>query len=108
MMEFNLSCAPQCGALFERLIQLTERCLQKRARNIWVTYKEFTTIVIGIEGILNSHPSTFVSSCVLRGCLTPVHLYYGYEILTPEDKDNFSDSEIEITRQLLLSNSDVF
>ena len=108
MMEFNLPCAPGCGPLFERLIQLAERYLQKRARNIWVTYKEFTTIVIEIEEILSSHPSTFVSSCVLQECLTPVHLYYGYKILTPEDKDNFSDSEIEITRQLLLSNSDVF
>ena len=107
-MECNLSGAPGCGALFERLIQLTERCLQKRARNIWVRYKEFTTIVIEIEGILNSHPFTFVSSCVLQECLTPVHLHYGFKILTPEDKDNFSDSEIEITRQFLLSNSNVF
>lgn len=107
-MELNLPGAPEWGALSDKLIQLTERCLQKRARNIWVRYKEFTTIVIEIERILNSHPFTFVSSCVLQECLTPVHLYYGFKILTPEDKDNFSGSEIEITRQFLLSNSDVF
>ena len=53
-MEFNLPGAPGWGALSDKLIQLTERCLQKRARNIWVTYEEFTTIVLEIEGILNS------------------------------------------------------
>ena len=97
-MEFNLPGAPGWGALSDKLIQLTERCLQKRARNIWVTYKEFTTIVLEIEGILNSQPFTFVSSCILQECLTAAHLCCGYNILTPADKYNFSGSEIEITR----------
>ena len=101
-MEFNLPGAPGWGALSDKLIQLTERCLQKRARNIWVTYEEFTTIVLEIGGILNSQPFTFVSSCILQECLTAAHLCCGYNILTPADKYNFSGSEIEITRQIAL------
>ena len=99
-MEFNLSGAPGWGVLFQRLTQLTERFLQKCARNVWVTYKEFTTILIEIERILNSHPFIFVSSDDLQQCLTPVHLDFGYQILAPADKDSFRGSEIEIIRQV--------
>lgn len=101
-MEFNLYVAPGWGVLFQRLIRLTERFLQKCARNVWVTYKEFTTIVIEIERILNSHQFIFVSSDDLQQCLTPVHLHFGYQILAPADKDSFRGSEIEIIRQVAL------
>ena len=44
------------GRFFERLVRSFKRCLKKTLRTARVTYEELSTILIEVEGALNSRP----------------------------------------------------
>ena len=69
-------------AFFERLIQNTKRCLRKTLRNAKLNYDELHTVLVEVEGTLNSRPLTYVSSDDPEEPLTPSHLMYGRRILS--------------------------
>ena len=81
--------APWWGGFFERLIQNTKRCLRKTLRNAKLNYDELHTVLVEVEGTLNSRPLTYVSSDDPEEPLTPSHLMYGRRILSlPEVTGN--------------------
>ena len=54
IQRFILAKASWWGGLFERLIRSTKRCFRKCVRNCILTYEEFYTFLIEIEGVFNS------------------------------------------------------
>ena len=81
--RFNLAKAPWWGRLFERLTRSTKRCLRLCVRNCTLTYEEFYTSLVEIEGVLNSRPLTYLDKNDIEEPLTPIHLYRGHRILNP-------------------------
>ena len=83
--KFNVALAPWWGGFFERLVRSTKRCLKKTLGTARVSYEELLSVVVEIEGILNSRPLTYVDD-ELRSPLTPSQLIIGRRLLSKEDK----------------------
>ena len=83
--KFNMDRAPWWGGDFERMIQNAKRSLRMTLRNAKLDYDELHTILVEVEGTLNSRPLTFVSSDDVEEPLTPYHLFYGRRILSLTD-----------------------
>ena len=74
--KLNVPQAPWWGGFFERMVGSVKRCLKKTLGNARVTYEEFQTVLLEVEGILNPRPLTHVyeeleepispSSCIGR------------------------------------------
>ncbi|XP_067029774.1 uncharacterized protein [Acropora muricata] len=77
--------APWFGGVFERMIQNAKRSLRMTLRNVKLDYDELHTILVEVEGTLNSRPLTFVSSDDVEEPLPPYHLFYGRRILSLPD-----------------------
>ena len=73
------------GGFYERMFRCVKRCLKKVLSNARLTYEELLTLLIQIEGVLNSRPLTYVSQ---EGDepLTPSHLVIGRRILSVPPK----------------------
>ncbi|XP_068704703.1 uncharacterized protein [Montipora foliosa] len=72
-------------------------CLKKTVGTARVSYEELLSVVVEIEGILNSRPLTYVDD-ELRSPLTPSQLVIGRRLLSKEDK---TPSEAPQTRSEL-------
>ena len=83
--NFNLLKAPWWGGLFERLVKSTKRCLRKILGQSKLTYEELTTVLVEVEGVLNSRPLTYVSPNDIEEPLTPSHLLTGRRIMSLPD-----------------------
>ena len=83
--KFNMDRAPWRGGAFERMIQNAKRSLRMTLRNVKLDYDELHTILVEVEGTLNSRPLTFVSSDDAEEPLTPYHLIYERRILSLPD-----------------------
>lgn len=103
LWRYNLAKAPWWGGMFERLIRSTKRCLKKLFSNAKLTYEELNTVIIEIEGVLNSRPLTYVDA---EGgeILTPSHLHLGKRLLDPPGEPtepvefDESDARAEVKR----------
>ena len=89
--QFNVPRAPWWGGFFERMVRSVKRCLKKTLGNARVTYEEFETVLIEVEGILNSRPLTYVYED-LEEPLTPASLCIGRRLLSPVPKSQGSSS----------------
>ena len=58
--KFNVEAAPWWGGFFERLVRSVKLCLKKSLRNAKLTFEELSTVLVEIEGVLNSRPLTYV------------------------------------------------
>ena len=88
---FNVDRAPWWGGFSERLIQNTKRRLRKTLRNARLNYDELRTVLVEVEGTINSRPLTYIclSSDDPEEPLTPSHLMIGRRILSlPEVTGN--------------------
>ena len=83
--KFNVALAPWWGGFFERLVRSTKRCLKKTLGTARVSYEELLSVVVEIEGMLNSRPLTYVDD-ELRSPLTPSQLIIGRRLLSKEEK----------------------
>ena len=80
--EFNVDRAPWWGGFFERIVRSIKQCLKKILATARLTYEERRTVLVQIEGVLNSRPLTYL--CEDGGePLTPSHLVTGRGLLTP-------------------------
>ena len=92
--QFNLEKAPWQGGIFERMIQSAKRCLKKAIGRNCLTLDELLTLVVEVEGVLNSRPLTYVYSDETIEPLTPSHLLNGFRILSlpgPFDVNEIDD-----------------
>lgn len=87
------------GDFYERMVQSVKRCLKKVLRNARLTYEELLTLLIRVEGVLNSRPLTYVYPDQDEP-LTPSHLVLGKRILTVPAQGEF-DVEDEGRNELL-------
>ena len=83
--KFNVALAPWWGGFFERLVRSTKHCLKKTLASARVSYEELLSIVVEIEGILNSRPLMYMDD-ELRSPLTPSQLIIGHRLLSKEEK----------------------
>ena len=79
--RFNLSKAPWWGGFYERLIALVKTCLKKAIGTAKLSSDELHTIIVEIEGVLNSRPLTYIYPRDLEEPLTPAHLLMGRRLL---------------------------
>ena len=80
--KFNVPRASFWGGFFEIMVKLVKRCLKKIVANAHLTFEELDTILIEIEGIINSRPLTYVDADSLDEPLTPSSLVSGRRLLT--------------------------
>ena len=59
---FNLEKAPWWGGVFESMVKSTKRCLRKVVGQARFSFNEMHTAIVEIEGIINSHPISFLGS----------------------------------------------
>ena len=69
---------------FEICFKLTKKCLKKVVGNARLTYEELKTLLIEIEGVLNSCPLTYVYE-LNEQPLTPSSLVIGRQLLDPAE-----------------------
>jgi hypothetical protein len=81
------------------MVRSVKRCLKKVLRNARLTYEELLTLLIRVEGVLNSRPLTYVYPDQDEP-LTPSHLVLGKRILTVPAQGEF-DVEDEGRNELL-------
>ena len=77
----GVSKAPWWGGFFERLVRSVKRCLKKVIGHSRLSYDDLLTLVVEIEGTLNSRPLTFMAADDLEEPLTPSHLLTGHRVL---------------------------
>ena len=83
--KFNVPRAPWWGGFFEQMVHSVKRCHKKTLGNARVTFEEFQTVLVEVEGILNSRPLTYVYE-ELEEPITPSSLCIGRRLLSPIPK----------------------
>ena len=78
--RFNLERAPWWGGFFERMVRSVKRCLRKVLGNAKLTFDELNTVLVEVEGTLNSRLLTDAFEDFEGEVLTPSHLMYGRSI----------------------------
>lgn len=71
----------QVGAIWERLVQITKRCLRKVLGRSTVSYEELQTILADVDVVMNSRPLCYSYEDSTEEVITPSHLMYGRRIL---------------------------
>lgn len=80
--------APHFGGLWEAAVRSAKQHLTKLSINATFTYEEATTLLCGIEGVLNSRPMTPLSNDPSdHQALTPAHFLIGGIITLPPESD---------------------
>ncbi|GFX33005.1 integrase catalytic domain-containing protein [Trichonephila clavipes] len=101
--------APNFGGLWEACVKSFKLYLKRVVGNIRLTYEEFLTVIIQIEGMLNSRPLVPLSSDLDDlNVLTPSHFLIGRSITSIVEPDltnlneNRSDNWQKITKIIQL------
>ena len=90
--KFILERSPRWGGFWERLIGLLKRLLKKTMRAATLTYEELETVLVQVEGVMNSRPLTYVGDDIAES-LTPMHLSLGRSLrsIAPADANDNLD-----------------
>ncbi|XP_029181161.2 uncharacterized protein [Acropora muricata] len=91
--NFILKKAPWWGGYYELMIKLVKRSLCKILGKAQLTYEELLTVLLEVEGAVNSRPLTYVYPEVTEEPLTPSHLVIGRRLNTLPHRTELSDDE---------------
>lgn len=80
--QFILPASPWWGGFWERLVKTVKRCLRKILGKSKLNYEELLTVIVEIEGVLNSRPLCYVYDDPSDEIITPSHLMIGRRILS--------------------------
>lgn len=101
--SFNPAAAPHFGGLWEAGVKSVKTQLVKTIGNKSLTFEELTTILVQIEGILNSRPMCSVSNDPNSYiALTPAHFILGEALVTPPEPVLDSDAKTPVDRWIHL------
>ena len=85
-MECILAASPWWGGFYERLVRSIKLPLKKVVGKAKLTYEEMETMLIEVEGVVNSRPLTYLQDDNVSDPLTPSHLLSGRNLAAkPED-----------------------
>jgi len=89
--KFVIERAPWWGRFYERLVQSVKRCLRKSLGKTILNFDQMNTLLVEIEGILNSRPLTYVEDDTggIGYTLLPSHLIYGRRITSNSNSSHF-------------------
>lgn len=80
--KFTVPLASHMGGIYEGAIKAAKNLLKRQLVNVKLPYEELMTIIVQIEGILNSRPLCALSDVPNDlTCLTPAHFLIGSAIL---------------------------
>ena len=102
--KFNLERSPWWGGMFERMVGLVKRILRKILGNALLNKDEMHTVLVEVEGILNSRPLTYIYEDEFNvDILTPSHLMFGRRLSPFADhiEFNYSDDETSHSKRFL-------
>ena len=98
---FNLARA----GVYERMVQSTKRCLRKMLGRASLSYEELLTVIVEIEGMINSRPISYISAADREEPLTPSHLIVGRRLLSLPDHLSYvhdtQDEDFEVNASQL-------
>ena len=101
--QHNIPRASWWGGFYEVMVKLTKKCLKKIAGNAKLLYEEMETLLIEIEGVLNSRPLTYCYDELDEPPLTPSSLVIGRRLLDPvqldADIDAVSSSRSDLVKR---------
>ena len=92
------------GRILGKMVQAVKRSLHKVLFRAAVTYEELLTVVVEIEGIVNSRPLTYIYN-EIEDVITPSHLFMGKRLLS-QNSENVNDDEdpqldtVKITKRM--------
>ena len=98
---FTLEKAPWWGWVFERMVKSMKSCLRKIIVRAWFSFDEMHTVIVEIEGMINSRPISYLGSDDVEEPLTPSHLLVGRRTLNLPDNLAYRDKEFKITDEAL-------
>ena len=88
------------------MVQSVKRCLRKILGNARLSFDEMLTVLVGVEGTLNSRPLTYDEDNPTEKGLTPSHLIYGRRIQSlpevqeeEEEEEEFGEGREAYTRR---------
>ncbi|GFT21006.1 DUF5641 domain-containing protein [Trichonephila clavipes] len=91
--------SPQFGGLWEAGVKSVKHHLKRAIGNLHFTSEEFETIMIQVEGILNSRPLTPLSSDAYNFVvLTPGHFLIGRPITSIPEPNLIDVNENRLSR----------
>ena len=104
LFEDSTSPRPLGGVDYLNNIRSTKHCLRKCVRNCTLTFEELYTVLVEIEGVLNSRPLTYLDEDDIEEPLTRIHLYFGHKISNPIKGEGYeSDPDFNKSREQALS-----
>lgn len=80
--KFSVPTASSWGDFLEIRVKLVKRSLKKATGNARLSYEELETVLIEIEGVLNSRPLTYVYDENTEQPATPTCLVIGRRLLS--------------------------
>lgn len=101
--KFILAKSPWWGAFYERLIRIIKESLKKCVGKSKLSYEEMDTILIEIEGVINSRPLTYIYGDDLDEALTPSHLLIGRRLLSaiPKATEDANENDEQTVVELI-------
>ena len=92
--RFNLEKSPWWGGYYERMVGSVKRCLKKVIGNARLTFDELSTVLVEVEGTLNSRPINVYDEVGIHP-LTPSHLIYGRRLSQLADDLQFDEYDLD-------------
>ena len=84
------------GGFWERMVEITKRCLRKTIGRSKLTFEELRTVIVEIEGTVNNRPLTYLHDGMegISQALTPARMMYGHQIINSPSERHFEITDI--------------